>query len=318
MVRYGYTLMSELHGPTELVTAALEAENAGFDFLVISDHYYPWLGEHEHSPFAWSVLGAVASQTSTIGLATMVTCPFIRYHPAVVAQAAATIGVMSGGRFTLGLGAGERLNEHVVGQGWPAVDIRHEMLAESVDLIRALWDGGYVTSRGRYLSVEDARIFDLPVEPPELFLAAGGDEAARLAAASHAGMVATQPDVDLVRSYLNHGGDAGRVWGQQAVSWDHDVDRAVRVAHERFRFGAQGWRVQAELPTPMSFDAATSSVTPEQVSDMVVTGADPDRVASSVRRWTEAGFTHVAMVQVADDQAGFMRAWSDEIRPQLP
>ena len=210
--------MTELHGPNELVTLALEAEDAGFDFLVMSDHYHPWLGEHEHSPFAWSVLGAVASRTSTIGLATMVTCPFIRYHPAVVAQAAATIGVMSEGRFTLGLGAGERLNEHVVGRGWPAVDLRHEMLSESVDIIRALWDGGYVTRRGQHLSVEEAKIFDLPARPPDVFLAASGEESVQLAAGSGAGLVTTEPDPDLVRRYLDLGGDAGSVRGQQAIS----------------------------------------------------------------------------------------------------
>src|SRR4051812_4522806 len=201
MARYGFTLMTELHGPNELVTLALEAEDAGFDFLVMSDHYHPWLGQHEHSPFAWSVLGAVASRTSTIGLATMVTCPFVRYHPAIVAQAAATIGVMSDGRFTLGLGAGEKLNEHVVGAGWPAADVRHEMLRESVDIIRDLWAGGYVTRRGEHLTVEDARIFDLPAVSPDLFIAASGGESADLAARCGGGICMTEPNRDLVEAF---------------------------------------------------------------------------------------------------------------------
>src|SRR5215204_1826683 len=162
MTRFGYTLMTEQSGPRELIGYAVAAEQAGFDFEVCSDHYSPWLMSQGHSPYAWSVLGAVAQVTARVELATLVTCPIIRYHPAVVAQKAATIGLLSDGRFTLGLGSGERLNEHVVGQGWPAADTRQEMLAEAIDIIRLLWEGGYQSYKGEYFTVEDARVFDLP------------------------------------------------------------------------------------------------------------------------------------------------------------
>jgi G6PDH family F420-dependent oxidoreductase len=174
--KYGFTLLCEIHGPNELLEQAKKAEDAGFDFVVISDHYHPWLPEHGHSPFAWSVLGAVAAQTTSIELATLVTGRFVRYHPAVIAQAAATIGVMSGGRFTLGLGAGERLNEHVVGGGWPSVVERHEMLVESAEAIRELWSGELTTYRGNYVEVEQAKIFDVPAQPPDMYIAVSGEE----------------------------------------------------------------------------------------------------------------------------------------------
>src|SRR3954452_7444852 len=172
MAAFGYTLYCEGNDPLSLVRQAVAAEEAGFDFLVISDHFHPWLPEQRHSGFAWSILGAVAQATSAIKLATMVTCPIIRYHPAIIAQAAATVAVLSDGRFTLGLGAGERLNEHVVGKGWPPVDVRHEMLREAVDIIRLLWQGGYQSFRGEHFQLEDARIFDLPDDPIEIAMAA--------------------------------------------------------------------------------------------------------------------------------------------------
>lgn len=318
MARYGYTLMCELRDPKELVRQAVAAEDAGFDFLVISDHFHPWLGEHEHSPFAWAVLGAVAERTSRVGLATMVTCPFLRYHPAIVAQAAATIGVMSDGRFTLGLGAGERLNEHVVGRGWPAVDVRHEMLEESVDIICALWEGGYVTRRGIHLTVEDARIFDLPATPPDFFLAASGQESAELAARAGGGICLTEPDRKVVDGYLGAGGRSDAVWGQQPLVWSDDREGALEVARERFRFGVPGWKVQAELPNPVNFDAATATVTAETMGESVVAGSSADAVVGALKEWTDAGITEMAVVQVGDDVDGFLRAWTDEIRPGLP
>jgi G6PDH family F420-dependent oxidoreductase len=317
MARYGYTLLSELHDPRELVDAAEKAEDAGFDFAVISDHFHPWLESHGHSPFAWSVLGAVADRTTSIDLATMVTCPFVRYHPAIVAQAAATIGVMSGGRFTLGLGAGERLNEHIVGEGWPPADQRHEMLDEAIGMITELWNGGYVTVRGEHLTVEDARIFDRPSTPPAIFVAASGAESVALALKHGAGLCATEPDADLVKRYLDGGGRPDAVWGQQALSWDDDEERALKLAHERFRFGIQGWKVQAELPNVVNFEASTQHIAPEEVAKSVICGASAERVAHELEAWTEAGFANVAVVQVADDQDGFFHAWRTDIRRQL-
>jgi len=201
MPKLGYTLYCEGNPPKDLVRQAVAAEEAEFDFLVISDHYHPWLTSQSHSAFAWSVLGAVAQATDRIELATMVTCPIMRYHPAIVAQMAATVAVLSDERFTLGLGAGERLNEHVVGRGWPPVDVRHEMLREAVGVIRELWDGGYVTHRGDHFVVEDARVFDLPRRRIPTYVAAGGTRAAELAADIADGVCATEPDEDIVSAY---------------------------------------------------------------------------------------------------------------------
>src|SRR4051812_38860424 len=296
MAQYGFTLMCEQSDPRDLVAAAVRAEQAGFDFLVISDHFHPWLDVQGQSPFAWSVLGALAHATDRIGLATMVTCPFVRYHPAIVAQAAATIGVMSDGRFTLGLGAGEKLNEHVVGAGWPAADVRHEMLRESVDIIRDLWAGGYVTRRGEHLTVEDARIFDLPAVPPDLFIAASGGESADLAARCGGGICMTEPNRDLVEAFAAAGGNRGAVWGQQPLVWSDDVAGGREVARARFRFGVPGWKVQSELPNPVNFDAATATVTLEDVAESVVVGSSADDLISQLKAWTDAGVSNLAVV----------------------
>jgi G6PDH family F420-dependent oxidoreductase len=318
MTSYGYTLLGEAHDPRALVRHAVLAEEAGFDFLVFSDHFHPWLPSQEHSPFVWSVLGAVASATERVELATMVTCPIIRYHPAIVAQAAATVAVMSDGRFTLGLGAGERLNEHVVGAGWPPVDVRHEMLEEAVDILRLLWTGEYVSYRGSHHVVEDARIFDLPDDPIDIFLAAGGPQAAVLAAQTGDGICSTDPDASLVAAFVDAGGDPGATWAQIPLSWHPDEDAARRRAHDQFRFGVPGWKVMAELPNPVSFAAATATVRPEDVAESVRCGPDPAHHAEGVRSYVDAGFERVAVIDVSEDQEGFLRFWRDEVRPALP
>ncbi|CAN5860609.1 LLM class F420-dependent oxidoreductase [soil metagenome] len=318
MPQYGFKLMTELHGPAELLRQAKLAEEAGFAFVGISDHIHPWLDSHGHSSFAWSVLGALAAGTERIGLATMVTCPFVRYHPAVVAQMAATIGVMSNGRFALGVGAGERLNEHVVGRGWPAADERHEMLRESIEAIKALWTGGFQTYRGRHVTVEDARIYDLPAEPIELFCAAGGEEAARLAADVADGLCATDPLPELVEGFVAAGGNRSNTWAEAAMSWDDDEAKARKVAHERLRFSAQGWKVMAELPNPVNFEAATEPVTEDDMADAVPCGNDPQRFAAAVRAYVDAGFEHVAVLPAGDDSEGFIGFWTDKVRPLLP
>jgi G6PDH family F420-dependent oxidoreductase len=192
-VKIGYKLFAEAFSPQDLVTQAVRAEQAGFDFVEISDHYHPWLDSHEHSGFAWSILGAIAARTERIELATGVTCPFLRYHPAIVAQAAATTALLCDGRFTLGVGAGERLNEHVVGRGWPAVGVRHELLREALEIIRLLWSGGYHSYQGKHLTLEDARVFDLPATPPRIAVAIGGPAAAEVAADLGDAIFATEP-----------------------------------------------------------------------------------------------------------------------------
>ncbi|MCU1426223.1 MAG: hypothetical protein JWL83_223 [Actinomycetia bacterium] len=317
MAKYGFTLLCEVHGPNELLDQAAKAEAAGFDFLVISDHYHPWLPEHDHSPFAWSVLGAVAAQTDHIQLATMVTCPFMRYHPAVIAQAAATIGVMSGGRFTLGLGAGERLNEHIVGGGWPSIIERHKMLVESAEAIRELWSGELTTYRGDYVTVEQARVYDVPAECPDMYVAVSGPDSIGAALEIGEGICAVTPEAWLVEQFVEGGGDAHRTWSQVALSWDRDRNHGLDLARERFRFGLPGWRVMAELPDPKAFDAATQLVTPDDMAHQVPAGSDPQTMIDGITKHTDAGFNHVAVLQIGDDLDGFLEAWQSEIRPKL-
>jgi G6PDH family F420-dependent oxidoreductase len=306
VTRFGIKLMVELRGPAELVDQAVEAEQRGLDFAAISDHIHPWLGDHEHSPFAWSVLGAIASRTERIGIATGVTCPIIRYHPAIVAQAAATIGTLSDGRFTLALGAGERLNEHVVGQGWPPVYVRHEMLADAVEIIRALHGGGFVTHRGTHLSVEDARVYDVPDEPVPIVLAVSGPQSLDLARDCGAdGIMAIDPDEGLVDGWAERGGDRSATWTEVGFAVAPSADEGRALAHERMRFVTPGWKVMAELPNPVNFDAATALVTPEQVGEMVPHGPDPEPYVEAVQEFVDAGFENISFVPIGDDLPAF-------------
>jgi G6PDH family F420-dependent oxidoreductase len=316
MTTFGYTLMCEQQGPRELVRQAALAEEAGFDFAVISDHYHPWLEEQGESPYAWSVLGAVAERTERMNLMTMVTCPIVRYHPALVAQKAATVQILSEGRFALGLGAGENLNEHVVGMGWPPAQERHRMLAEAIEIIRELWKGRFVTHEGDYFNVHDARVYSLPQQLPPIFVAAGGTAAAALAAASGDGLIATEPLAELVQSYRGAGGE-GSTWAQIAVCWAADERRGLETAHRYFRFAVPGWKVQAELPNPVNFEAATRTVRLEDVAELIPHGPDPQRYVEAIGKFLDAGFQNVAVVQAGSEQDGFIRFWERELAPAL-
>jgi G6PDH family F420-dependent oxidoreductase len=316
MTQYGYSLMCELHHPTDLIAQAVRAEEAGFDFLTISDHFHPWLFSHEHSPYAWSVLGALALVTESVELVSLVTCPTVRYHPVIVAQKAATIAAMSDGRFHLGLGAGENLNEHVVGKGWPPAHVRHEMLEEAIEIMQTLWSGGYHSHDGEHYTVHDARIFTLPDEPPPIHVAASGSESVALAARAGWGMVATQPDADLVERFQDQAGEYRPVFGQLAMAIDDDVSRARRAAHEIFRFSAPGWKVMSELPNPVNFEAATAYVSETDMARLVSCGPGPQVHLDAVRNWTDAGFDHVAIAPVGDTDR-FFDAWEQELRPSL-
>jgi G6PDH family F420-dependent oxidoreductase len=313
MVTFGYTLMTEQTGPRELVRDAERAERAGFDFEVISDHYFPWLDAQGHAPYAWSVLGAVTQVTHDVELMTYVTCPTFRYHPAVVAQKAATTQLLSGGRFTLGLGAGENLNEHVIGCGWPPVNIRHEMLREAVEIIRALFAGGYVDYAGEHFRIDSAKLWDLPDQPPKIGIAASGGPSVQLAAEYADALIAVQPDADLVTAYdQDKSGPAGRKIGQVPVCYDPDPDAAVRRAHEQFRWFGGGWKVNAELPGTSAFDGASKYVRPEDVAETIPCGPDVDRHLAAVGPYVEAGFTDVALVQVGGESQPAYLDWAEE------
>jgi len=316
MPRFGYKLMSEEHAPATLVDNARRAEAAGFDFVAISDHFHPWLRSQGHSPYAWTVLGAIAARTERIGLVTAVTCPFLRYHPVIVAQAAATLACLSGGRLTLGLGTGEQLNEHVLGRRWPAPAVRREMLAESIEILRLLWRGGTRSYRGQHFEVAQAEVFDLPERPPPIAVAAGGSAGAVFAAKQAAGLFATAPDRALVDAWHAAGG-SGPAYAEVALCWARDEAEAVRIAHDRFRFGLLGWKVMADLPNPASFEAASAWIRPEDVAKVIACGPDPQHHLAAVRRYRDAGFDHLVLIGVGPDQQGFLRFWEEELAPKL-
>jgi G6PDH family F420-dependent oxidoreductase len=301
MTSFGYTLMTEQRGPRDLVSDAVAAERSGFDFAVMSDHYFPWLDEMGHAPYAWSVLGAVAHATERIPLMTYVTCPTMRYHPAVVAQKAATVALLSQGRFTLGLGSGENLNEHVVGQGWPTADVRQDMLDEAVTIIRDLLAGGYVTFAGKHHRVDSAKLWDLPDDGVPLAIAvSGGQSIDRYAPVADA-MVAVEPDPDLISRWDHAAGVELPKIGQQPISWGPDAAAATERAHSLFRWFASGWKVNAELPGTAGFAAATQFVRPEDVAGAIACGPDVSTHVEAVRPFVEAGFSHVALVEIGGD-----------------
>ncbi|HET9872904.1 MAG TPA: TIGR03557 family F420-dependent LLM class oxidoreductase [Propionibacteriaceae bacterium] len=301
MTRFGYTLMTEQSGPKDLVSYAIAAERVGFDFEVCSDHYSPWLVSQGHAPYAWAVLGAVAQATSEVELATYVTCPTIRYHPAVVAQKAATLQLLSDGRFLLGLGSGENLNEHVTGEGWPPVAQRQDMLEEAVHIIRELHTGELVTWEGSYFRIDSARVWDVPDSGVPIGLAVSGEQSIQRFAPLGDHMITVEPDADAVAQWDAVRRDtSSRKIGQIPICWDPSVDAAVARAHDQFRWFAGGFSVNADLPTPAGFGSASQFVRPEDIAEAIPCGPDLDAMVAAVRPFWEAGFTDVAIVQVGD------------------
>ncbi|MEO3926623.1 TIGR03557 family F420-dependent LLM class oxidoreductase [Micromonosporaceae bacterium B7E4] len=317
MVGVGYTLMCEQTGPKELVDQAVRAEQAGFDYLVISDHYYPWLASQGHSPYAWAVLGAVAHATSRVRLMTYITCPIRRYHPAVVAQKAATIGVMSDGRFTLSLGAGENLNEHVAG-AWPYVHQRHEMLEEALQIIRPLLDGDNLSYSGNHFEVPEAYLWDRPATPVPIALAASGPHSVELASEYADALVCDNPDAAVVRMYDERGGAGKPRYGQAAVCYGPDADDCRKTVHDQWRWAALNWTVKAELPGPESFVSASEAIRPEDIAELVPCGPELDSHVEAFRKYVDAGFTDVAFVQVGVDSQPMFLDWAErELLPRL-
>lgn len=278
----------------------------GFDFEVCSDHYTPWLTTQGHAPNAWPVLGAVAHATDSVQLYSYVTCPTIRYHPVVVAQQAATLQILADGRFTLGLGTGENLNEHVVGRGWPTVDRRLDMLAEAIKIIRELFSGELIDLHGDYFSVDSARLWDLPDQPVTIGVSMTGEKSVERLGVLADHLIDVAPDREIVedwrrRRHLTGVLPEGRVIGQIPVCWDPDRDAAVARAHEQFRWFAGGWSVNADLPTPAGFAAATKYVRPEDVAAAIPCGPDLDAIVAAVDKYRDAGFTDIALVQIGGD-----------------
>ncbi|MHA6803622.1 TIGR03557 family F420-dependent LLM class oxidoreductase [Salinifilum ghardaiensis] len=318
-MRFGYTLLTEQSGPRELVDHARSAEHAGFDFLAMSDHYFPWLRSQGHSSYAWSLLGAVTQMTRQAELMSFVTAPIMRYHPAVVAQKAATLAALSEERFTLGLGAGENLNEHILGRGWPPINVRHDMLAEAVAIISGLLEGNTVSMEGHHFRVDSAYLWDLPEQRVPIGVAISGKQSIAMFATSCDAMIATTPDSALCREWDHATSGNDRKIGQLPICWDRDHDTAVARAHDQFRWFAGGWKVNSELPAPGSFEAATHFVRPGDVAASIPCGPDTDPIVSAARNFRDAGFSDLALVQagVDTDPEGFFRFAENELLPAL-
>ena len=307
----GYTMMTEQTGPRELVSDLVRAEQVGFDFSVSSDHFFPWLDAQGHAPHAWTVLGAAAQATERIPLMTYVTCPIVRYHPVIVAQMAATMQILSQGRFTLGLGAGENLNEHVVGGGWPPVNIRHEMFVEALNIIRELFSGGYVTFRGDHFDVESAKIWDLPDVPPPIGVAVSGPQSCEIAGILGDLMIATEPKASLGELFDAAGGAGKPRIGQLPICYDRDRKAATTRAHEQFRWFSGGWKVNSELPSTAGFAAASQFVRPEDVAQSIPCGDDVNAVVQAAKEFADAGFTHLALVQIGGGHQAPFFDWAE-------
>jgi G6PDH family F420-dependent oxidoreductase len=317
MIEIGYKLSSEEFGPTDLVRYARRAEQAGFGFALISDHFHPWSDRQGQSPFVWSVLGAVAQATARLRVGTAVTCPTIRIHPAIVAQAAATTAALFNGRFFLGVGTGENLNEHVVGRGWPSGEIRLAMLEEAITVIRLLWEGGTKSHHGTWYTVEDARLYTLPKEPPPIMVAASKPLAAELAGRAGDAMINTEVDEDLLARFDGTGGRGNPRYVETTVCWAKDERRARKTAHEIWPLSALGGPLFTELAQPSHFEAAFEPITEDKVAEAVVCGPDVDRHVEAIRKAEKAGYTHCCLHQVGPDQAGFIEFYEREVFPAL-
>lgn len=316
MLQIGYSLSSEEHSPTELISVARQAEEAGFEFGFLSDHYHPWIDQQGHSPFAWAVLGGLSQALSTMRMGTGVTCPLIRYHPALVAQMAATAQVMFDGRFFLGLGTGENLNEHIFGDRWPPYAIRAEMLAEAVEIIRELWTGRLTSHRGPHYVVENARIYTLPDALPAIHIAAAGPESATLAGEIGDGLVTTAPKQELVDTFASSGGGGKPRYGQLTVAWAEDAEQAKKYLAKEWPTAGIPGQSQQDLPLPQHFEELASLVQPDQLAARIPCGPDPEPIVEAVREFERSGFDHVAIHQVGDE-AAFIRFYAETLRPQL-
>lgn len=315
MTRIGISLSSEEHGPQELQRIAAMAEHHGFADVVLSDHFHPWVGEQGESPFVWSVIGAVAATTG-LRIGTAVTCPTIRIHPAIIAQAAATAQLQTDGRFFLGVGSGENLNEHILGHRWPPTDVRLDMLEEAIDVLRLLWRGGSCDHQGRYYRVENARIYSLPSSPPPIFVSGFGPKAVELAARAGDGFVNTAPDPDAIERYHDAGG-TGTTVATLKCCWGDDTDQARKTVHRLWpNIGLPGQLAQ-ELAMPTLFEQAAELVDEAQAVGSIPCGPDPEAHAESLRRSVDAGYDEIYVQQIGEDQEGFLRFYRDQVLPAL-
>ncbi|MDA8372399.1 MAG: TIGR03557 family F420-dependent LLM class oxidoreductase [Nocardiopsaceae bacterium] len=317
MVRIGYTLSTEEHGPRELIAQAKQAEQAGFAALWISDHFHPWLDVQGHSPFVWSVIGAIGEVTS-LPIATSITCPIMRIHPAIIAQAAATSGALARGGFALGVGTGEALNEHIFGDPWPPAAKRRAMLEEAVALMRELWDGGLVTRDGEFFTVENARLYTLPDRPPPVYVSAFGPKSAETAGRIGDGLVTMGPDPEVIKIFRESGGAGKPIQGGFKASVGDDAEEAAAYARERWPNDALPGEVGQLLPLPRHYQQLTDElITPERLRKMMPCGPDPEEHLAALRPYIEAGVDDVFVNQVGKRQDQFFEFYAEKILPQV-
>jgi G6PDH family F420-dependent oxidoreductase len=314
-MKIGYFLSCEEYGPGELVEQARLAAEAGFESLWISDHFHPWNDEQGESPFVWSLIGAI-SQVCDLPVTTAVTCPTVRVHPAIIAQAAATSAVMLDGRFVLGVGSGEALNEHILGTAWPAAEVRLEMLEEAIAVMRQLWDGGFVTHRGRHYTVDSARIYTLPDKPPPVYVSAFGPKALRLAARIGDGYITTSPDADMVKRFRDLAGADKPVQGGVKVAYAETRDAGVELAHRLWGTAGIPGELAQVLPSPRHFEQAAELVTPEMTAESVTAGPDPQDHLDALRPYAEAGFDAVHVANMGPNYRPMIKAYGDEVLPE--
>jgi G6PDH family F420-dependent oxidoreductase len=314
-VKIGYFLSCEEYGPADLVAQAVAAERAGFEGLWISDHFHPWNDEQGQSPFVWSVIGAI-SQACSLPVTTAVTCPTVRIHPAIVAQAAATAAVMTNGRFTLGVGTGEALNEHVLGDVWPSIDTRLEMLEEAVALMRELWEGGFVTRTGTHYRVDHARIYTLPDEPPPVYVSGFGPKATDVAARIGDGYISTQPDPELVQRFKEATGGRPAQAGTK-VAYADTVDEGVAHAHRLWANSGLPGELAQVLPSPKHFEQASQLVTEESTRESVVAGKDPEAHLEQVREYEKAGYDELYVANMGPHHQAMVEFYGREVLPRV-
>jgi coenzyme F420-dependent glucose-6-phosphate dehydrogenase len=317
MAELGYKLSSEEHSARDLVRYAARAESAGFSFAAISDHYHPWIDEQGHAPFVWAVIGGIAQATERLGVLTGVTCPTVRTHPAIVAHAAATAATMLPGRFFFGVGSGENLNEHILGTRWPEVDVRLDMLEEAIEVVRLLWEGGLKSHHGRHYTVENARIYDLPEDPPPIIVAGSGSKSVGLAARVGDGLISLAPQEGLLEEFDAAGGRNKPRYAEVTVCWAADEAEARRTVHRQWPIAGVKGQLSQELPLPSHFSQAAEMVDQEEATSTAACGPDPEAHIESARTFIEAGFTHIWFHQVGPDQEGFFRFYETEVLPKL-
>ena len=318
MITLGFALSSEEHKPNELVAHARLAENSGFKFLLISDHFHPWVSRQGNSSFVWSVLGGIANATQRVSVGTGVTCPIMRFHPALTAHAAATVADMMPGRFFLGLGTGEYLNEHIYGDVWPRIEVRQEMLAEAVHIIKELWKGEEYSYDGMYYTIRDARIYTLPEKLPPIYIAASGPESAELAGEISDGLISTTPDDKIVNAFQKAGGGDKPRLGMVKVCWAYSAEEARETVKRWWPTSAVTGSLHADLPTPRHFEDVVEAMSEEPIiPEDTILGPNSKAYLKAIQTMTENGFDHVYLHQIGPDQEGFLKFFKGELLPLL-